>query len=201
LKQYTEHIGHILRLFSTSIRVSSTLRENEHDELLSWFLLSSIYKMMDSNSPIYTDASRDLQRRAATAISSYFILIVNEITRINSRINKTEAEITYAIDSRNQAERERFIKKQDLLNESEKRADNLFKYLGIGPYSEGALKRNVLYDADYYEFHRNQRAEYGMTDFGSDITGVPQAEVRVLEVAGATVGDVGDYIQGEQVYD
>jgi hypothetical protein len=40
-----------------------------------------------------------------------------------------------------------------------------------------------------------------MTDFGSDITGVPQAEVRVLEVAGATVGDVGDYIQGEQVYD
>jgi hypothetical protein len=196
LNRYTLYIGKILSMFMTSIRVSSTLRENERNELLTWFLLSSIHSLMDPSSTVYASetSTKDLRRRSSKTICCYIILIMNNIIKNNKKINKTSEEITYAIDSRNQAERERFIEKQDkLIKIEDKKADNIFKRLGIGAYSEGALKRQLSYDADYHEFHRNQRAEYGFTDFSADVSGRPQEEIHEKQSSDATLEMVGEF--------
>jgi len=196
LNRYTAYIGRVLSMFITSIRVSSRLQKNEQDELLRWFLLSSIYSLMNPNSVVYASetVTSDLRKRSSKMICCYIALIINNITNVNKRLNKTEEEITFAIDSRNQAERERFIETQTNIDIVNKRADNLFKHLGIGPYSEGALKKNIGFDADFHEFHTNQRAEYGFTDFSSSITGVSQEEVLTTHAFDdATVDMINEY--------
>jgi hypothetical protein len=52
----------------------------------------------------------------------------------------------------------------------EKRADNLMKLFGLGDYSQGALKKKFTYDAEFFEFHRNQRVDYGLPEFSEDIS-------------------------------
>ena len=79
-----------------------------------------------------------------------------------------------------------------MASDAEKRADNLMKLFGLGDYSEGALKKRFAYDADYFEFHRNQRLEYGLPEFSQDITNAedPGISSAIMEEAGT----FGEYI-------
>jgi hypothetical protein len=98
---------------------------------------------------------------------------------------------------RKQQERQRFIQKQDkLASDAEKRADNLMKLFGLGDYSEGALKKKFTYDADYYEFHRDQRLEYGLPEFSEDISSRAADDGYDMAGGGAPEesGTFGEYI-------
>ena len=135
-------------------------------------IVSGLSALMNEASDLYATEgiTQNLRKRSATMIAFFITTLFEHIKMQRKQLQKTDAEITFAIETRNQLERDRFITKQNNFTIAEKRADNLMKLYGIGDYSEGALKKNLLYDADYFEFHRNQRLDYGLPDFSSDIS-------------------------------
>jgi hypothetical protein len=160
------------------VRPNELIQSNEIQELLTWSLVSSLSALMNEASDLYATEgiTQSLRKRSANMIAFFITSLFENIQKQRTLLEKTEEEITFAIDTRNQLERDRFITKQNNYSTAEKRADNLMKLYGIGDYSEGALKKNLLYDADYFEFHRNQRLDYGLPDFSSDITSAPQVD-------------------------
>jgi hypothetical protein len=108
-------------------------------------------------------------------------------------------KIKMAIEDRKAVEREFFIREQEGMSPEEKFIDRVNKSLGIGRWSEGALKDNFKYDADYYEFHRTQRANY-LPTFMDDLSNTkqPAKEDYGLGFGGKdssayTVGDNGGH--------
>jgi hypothetical protein len=178
LHRYTTYLSSILHTMNQQVRPNELIQSNEIQELLTWSLVSSLSALMNEASDLYATEgiTPSLRKRSATMIAFFITSLFEHIQTQRKQIQKTEEEITLAIETRNQLERDRFITKQNNFSLAEKRADNLMKLYGIGDYSEGALKKNLLYDADYFEFHRNQRLDYGLPDFSSDITSAPHGD-------------------------
>jgi len=194
LNRYTELVGSILDIIFQSVRISPELTEVEYKDLVRWVMLSSISCLLDESSFCYdVDAATPLLRQTvASFLGTTVFRLIEAIYKETQMYNKTPEEIQFAIDARKQQERERFIQKQDkLASDAEKRADNLMKLFGLGDYSEGALKKKFTYDADYFEFHRNQRLEYGLPEFSQDISNLEEITptLRIEEA-----GTFGEYI-------
>jgi hypothetical protein len=170
LNRYTNLIGNLLEIIIHFVRISPMIHETEFKDLLRWITLGSISLLLDETSVLYNTENIVLRQSAAYFIGKNIFQLFELIHIQLHHVNKTPEQIKDAIESRKQQERERFIKKQDkLASDAEKRADNLMKLFGLGDYSEGALKNKFTYDADFYEFHRNQRLEYGLPEFSEDI--------------------------------
>ena len=178
LNRYTTYLGSILHIMNQQVRPNELIHANELQELLTWTLLSSLSALMNEASDLYATEgiTPTLRKRSAAMIAFFITSLFQTIHSQRKQLEKTEEQITFAIDTRNQLERDRFITKQNEYSTAEKRADNLMKLYGIGDYSEGALKKNLLYDADYFEFHRNQRLDYGLPNFSSDISSASQVD-------------------------
>jgi hypothetical protein len=176
LNRYTNLTGSLLELLVHSVRISSTVRTEEFKDLIRWILLSTLYSVLDETSPFYEANTSLLRQTAAQFIGKYVFELFEAIYIQHHHINKSPAEITNAIEARKQQERQQFIKKQDkLASHDEKRADNFMKLFGLGDYSQGALKKKFTYDADFFEFHRNQRVDYGLPEFSEDISAAAAA--------------------------
>jgi hypothetical protein len=188
-------MGGLLEVIFKFVRVSPIIIETEYNDLIRWIIVSSISCLLDESSFFYdVDAATPLLRQTvASFLGTTIFQLFEFIYKEGILYNKTPEEIRFAIDVRKQQERERFIQKQDkLASDAEKRADNLMKLFGLGDYSEGALKKRFAYDADYFEFHRNQRLEYGLPEFSQDITNAedPGISSAIMEEAGT----FGEYI-------
>jgi len=188
LQRYTTLVGSLLEVIFHFVRVSPSIRAVEYRDLIHWILLGSISLLLDESSLFYdVDATSPILRQMVASFlgTTIFPLIASMDTQ-RKLYNKTPEEIRFKIEARKQQERQRFVLKQDkLASDAEKRADNLMKLFGIGDYSEGALKRKFAYDAEYYEFHRNQRLEYGLPDFSQDISNVEELSTTLtIEEAG-----------------
>jgi len=176
LDRYTDLIGKLFEIVVQSVRVSSAIRVTEYKDLVRWILLSSLSLLLNESSLFYeTEGTTLLLRQsAAQFIGTTMFQLLESIHGQLQLFQRTPEQIRYAIEARKQQERERFLTKQNKYGDAEKRSDNLMKLFGIGDYSDRTLKNRFAYDADNYEFHRNQRLEYGLPEFSPDISNMEE---------------------------
>jgi hypothetical protein len=79
------------------------------------------------------------------------------------------------LNERAEAERAAFLKKFDDLDLDLRKIELIKKKLKIGDWAVGATKNLFAYDADMFEFERDQRAGFGVPDFEDNITGIRAA--------------------------
>lgn len=195
LNRYTMMLGSLLEVIFNFVRISPSLNSSEYNDLVRWIVLGSISCLLDESSMCYdVEATTPFLRQTVAAfLGTTVFQLFASIHKESQLYNKTPEEIRFAIEARKQQERERFIKKQDkLTSDGEKRADNLMKLFGLGDYSKGALTKKFAYDADYFEFHRNQRLEYGLPDFSQDVTNLEDTLSPTLMIEEA--GTFDEYI-------
>jgi len=76
----------------------------------------------------------------------------------------TEEEIRYAIAKRNESEKRLFIAKLDVMTADEKKGELMKKTLGLGDWARGGSKGIYAFDAEQYEFEKQQRDAMGMSN-------------------------------------
>ena len=81
-----------------------------------------------------------------------------------------------AINARAELEKNSFIQKFDKLDRDLRKVELMKKKLKIGDWAVGNVKNLFTYDADFFEFEREQRAAMGLPEFSADITGAGAAE-------------------------
>ena len=170
-------IGQLFEVVFHSVRVSSAVRVSEYKDMIRWILLGSFSILLEETGSIFYETEGTtlvLRQSSAQFIGSTVFQLFESIHTQLQLFQRTPEQIRYAIEARKQQERERFLTKQNKYGDAEKRSDNLMKLFGIGDYSDRTLKNRFAYDADNYEFHRQQRLEYGLPEFSPDISNMEE---------------------------
>jgi len=183
LDRYTTLVGQLFEVLFHQVRVSVSVRSTEYKDISRWILLGSLSLLLDDLSLFYEMEGTTLVLRQSSAqfIGTTVFELFESIHLELQIFQRTPEQIRYAIESRKQQERERFLTKQNKYGDAEKRSDNLMKLFGIGDYSDRTLKNRFAYDADNYEFHRLQRLEYGLPEFSPDISTVDDSIPSMME--------------------
>ena len=80
-------------------------------------------------------------------------------------LNFTEDEIRDLIALRTNAEKDLFVKSQNGMTPTEKKADLMMKRLGIGKWAIGGTKAVSTLNPEMLELEREQRIQMGLGDF------------------------------------
>ena len=84
----------------------------------------------------------------------------------------TREQIEEQLQIRAEKEEAYFIDKFDKLDRDMRQVELMKKRLKIGDWAVGTTKNLFRYDADFFEFERDQRAAMGVPDFEESVTGV-----------------------------
>jgi len=171
LNRYTNKTSAMLDVLFDNVRISSSVRQTEYKDMVRWIILSSMSLLLDESSLFYNMESTTpfIRQTVAAFLGTTMFQLMESIHKELQLLNKSPEQIRFEIEARKQMERQKFIEKQDgLKGDAEKRGDNLMKLFGLGDYSQGALTKKFNYDAEYYEFHREQRLQYGLPEFSDD---------------------------------
>lgn len=206
MERLTTFLGPVFQTLNSYIRGDTLLTHQELSFVLGWFLRGSFLAGLSESSGLYAGSpSVDKSIEACKLFREYITSSMNYIAIRVRMLDTPPDKIKLAIEDRKAVEREFFIREQESMSPEEKWIDSMNKSLGIGRWSQGALKDNFKYDADYYEFHRSQRADY-MPTFMDEVSNTkqPSKEDYGLSFGGKdssayTVGaQDGHYIKGSE---
>jgi hypothetical protein len=174
MDRLTAFLGPVFQTFNSYIRGDSLLTHPEVSFVLGWFLRSAFLAGFSESSGLYAGApSVEKSIEACRLFREYLMSSLNYINARMKILDTPHDKIKMAIEDRKAVEREFFIREQEGMSKEEQWIDKVSKTLGIGRWAEGALKDNFKYDADYYEFHRSQRADY-LPTFMDDLSNSKQ---------------------------
>jgi hypothetical protein len=178
LKRGTAWLGPWLRNWKDSFRPSprpETLTVSEMVILLRWTVLHFMAALLTEESANYAAVPVDVR---ATVIRFFHGWLLESIySRTHARsvevlYNLDEKQIQEKILARKEAEKNMFIDRLDKLDKDMRKVELIKKSLKIGDWAV-STKNLFKYDADFYEFQRQQRSQMGLPEFMSDVAAEP----------------------------
>jgi ERCC4-type nuclease len=178
LKKGTAWLGPWLRNWKESFRPSprpETLTVSEMIILLRWTVLHFMAALLTEESANYAAVPADVR---GTVIRFFHGWLLESI---HSRTHSRSAEVLYNLDekeiqdrilARKEAEKNMFIDKLDKMDKDMRKVELIKKSLKIGDWAVNT-KNLFKYDADFYEFQRQQRSQMGLPEFMSDTAAEP----------------------------
>lgn len=190
MKQMSTWMGVWIQKWIEEIRPSmKECTEEELQYVLRWTLYHMIAALVIEQSPLFSDAIAVVKREVMDFFRVTLINLMNFTGIQASTYQLTPQQIQEAILARTEKEKAFFIKRFDDLDRDMRKVELMKKKLKIGDWAVGTVKNLFNYNADFYEFEREQRAQMGLPEFSMDITGV---------VGGSTEDRYGFYGFGQQ---
>ena len=177
LDRYSTWFGTWLAVMQTDIRAGVQVTPQEFRLMAQWSLFIGLTTLFNESSPFYADATDSIKKVEATKFHIGWVCeaLISATDNIQ-KYQKTQKEITEAIEARAELEKAFFIKKLDDLDKDLRGIELRKKALKIGDWSVGTLKNLFSYDADFFDFQRGQRSAMGVPEFASSITGQMETE-------------------------
>ena len=175
LNRFAGWFGVWLSTLHKEIRMDVHLSPSEFKLFIQWSLFTGLQALMTESSPFYADATDSTKKLEAVRFHIGWVCdaMVDQMQE-QTKYQKTAAEVTEAINARAELEKAYFIKRFDDLDKDLRDIEKRKKALKIGDWAVGTLKNLYSYDADFFEFERDQRVAMGLPDFAEGITGVQE---------------------------
>jgi hypothetical protein len=174
LRRFTGWLGRWMNIWINEFRPSAEIHESELTLLLRWTVLNGFAALLTRNSPMYEGTTSQSSARA-TSVKFLTSWILDALITAAQRVDTyqlTADQIAEKLNERAEMERAAFLKKFDDLDLDLRKVELIKKKLKIGDWSVGATKNLFSYDANMFEFERDQRAAFGVPDFEENITGI-----------------------------
>lgn len=176
LERFSLWLGDWTHAWIAELRAGADVRADELTLALRWALVTGLNMLITSDSVLLADAPGPDEREAATRFNARWI--VDAAIAGDEYIGKYQlnaAQIEEALNVRAEKERAAFTKILDGVDQDMRKLELMKKKLKIGDWAVGTAKNLFSYDADFYEFQRDQRARFGVPEFDGAITGLPVA--------------------------
>lgn len=180
LLRFTAWLGRWMRTWINEFRPAASVSEAELRLGLRWVVVSGILSLLTRTSPLYAGIGSASAKNVATKFMDSWVL--DALVTFGQRVGKyqlTRPQIDEALHARAETERAAFIKKFDDLDLDLRKVELIKKRLKIGDWAVGAVKNLFAYDAEFFEFEREQRARFGVSEFDENITGIQGAQAEV----------------------
>ena len=167
LRNFTTWLSGWLRVWIDEFRPSAAMQENEMALLLKWLILTGLQALLDADeSPFYaTIENPEDKDTVAIALCAWVVRTTRAHAGLAAKYQLTREQIEEELNVRSAKENAMFIEKFDKLDRDERRLEMIKKKLKIGDWAVGNLTNMAKYDADFFEFERDQRAQMGLPEF------------------------------------
>ncbi len=163
--------------------------------LLRCYVMGSLYKL--ANSQIIPSTEEDSGTPETSNINKIYYALGAALTKYEKgSYTPSEAEIRIKLEQRAEAEKQKFIKKLDVMSKDRRQVELINKKLGLGDWAIGASKAIRQYDADRYEAERIERAQAGLTDYAME---GPPKDGRAMDMFGFMSGEINEADAGNDV--
>lgn len=159
-----------LKEIRPSAAADSDFTAQEYTFVLRWSVFSGLLALLTPSSSLYT-GSVAIQQDAARFLCNWVLESLTSAASDVETYQLTPAQIAEAINVRAELEKTAFIKKFDDLDRDLRKVELMKKNLKIGDWAVGTVKNLFSYDADFFDFERDQRSAMGVPEFSNDITG------------------------------
>ena len=173
--KFAQWFGQWLAVWRINIRPDADLTTQEYTFVLRWSVFSGLLALLTPSSPLYS-GSIVLQQEVSKFLSSWMLESLSAADGDVQTYQLNPSQIMEAINARAELEKNSFIQKFDKLDRDLRKVELMKKKLKIGDWAVGNVKNLFTYDADFFEFEREQRAAMGLPEFSADITGAGAAE-------------------------
>jgi hypothetical protein len=182
LERFSLWLGGWTHAWIAELRAGAAVREEELTLALRWALVAGLNMLVATDSALLADAAGPDEREAAVRFNARWI--VDAAIAGDEYIGKYQlsaAAIEEALNVRAEKERAAFTKILDGVDQDMRKLELMKKKLKIGDWAVGTAKNLFTYDADFYEFQRDQRARFGVPEFEGAITGLPPTDVAAAQ--------------------
>jgi len=171
-------VGPFLQAWLSTIRVGTHFADSEYTFIVRWYTYSVLNAVFSEASSLYEDTTSVATKRRAIQFIHVWLMesIAAKATDANTYQMNAD-QIAEAIHVRAELEKAGFIDKFDKLDRELRKVELMKKKLKIGDWAVGTLKNMFSYDADFFEFEREQRAAMGLPEYGAEVTG-PAADAE-----------------------
>jgi len=170
LNRFAETYGSFLNIWLNSMRPNTGFTPEEYRYVLRWSVYTMLNSLLTETSVFYRDSpSVGAKRNAIRFIQGWLLESLSSADAEREIYQMTPEQITDALNVRAELEKAAFIAKFDKLDRDLRKAELMKKQLKIGDWAVGTVKNMHSYDADFFEFERDQRAAMGVPEFAQDV--------------------------------
>jgi hypothetical protein len=200
LHKFTSWLSAWLRVWIDEFRPSPVMQAEEMALLLKWLLLTGLHALLNAEeSPFYATIENPGHKGLiAKALYAWVVRTTRAHADMVAKYQLSKEEIEAELNDRSAKENAMFIKKFDMLDIDARRTELIKKKLKIGDWAVGNLTNMAKYNADFFEFERDQRAQMGVPEFEAAV-GMEGGAARDQERGAARFGLGG--IGGPEVVD
>ena len=195
MNTFSLQFGKWLKVWLFSLKPERNMTSEECVLVLRWSSLSFLQALMEEHTPFYMEEdedSLDVLRNAQVVIKRWVLQSLQFAKRNIEKYQLTEEQMQNAIFAREEKERNFFINKIDVLDDSMRKIELIKKQLKLGDWNVSS-KNLFSYNRDWWEHEREQRAAMGIVpDFGEHVSGAIQEE-HGLEQSENKMEDVNDH--------
>jgi hypothetical protein len=173
-EKFSHWFGQWLAVWRVNIRPDADFTAQEYTFVLRWSVFSGLLALLTPSSSFYS-GSVALQQDASRFLCNWMLESLNAANNEVQTYQLNAQQITEAIQARAELEKNSFIQKFDKLDRDLRKVELMKKKLKIGDWAVGTIKNLFTYDANFFEFEREQRAAMGLPEFSGDVTGVAEA--------------------------
>lgn len=174
LHKFTTWLAPWLHIWISEFRVDNlAITGEELTTILRWLVVTGMTALLTTSSPLFAEIDGAEAKKAIARFLNVWLidtLVKNGVSV--STYQLTRKQIEEQLQIRAEKEEAYFIDKFDKLDRDMRQVELMKKRLKIGDWAVGTTKNLFRYDADFFEFERDQRAAMGVPDFEESVTGV-----------------------------
>jgi len=176
LKRFSSWMSNWTTVWINEMRPGLDVTERELTLMLRWVVLTGIDSLLNPSSYLYNDITGpELKTELIKFINRWLLDTLVTAAERSKIYQLTQAQIDEALAVRAEKEKAYFIKKFDDLDQDQRQIELIKKNLKLGDWAKGTVKNLFSYDADFFEYERDQRAAFGVPEFGAEVTGIAAA--------------------------
>lgn len=174
LHKFTSWLAPWLQIWISEFRADGVaVSAEELTLMLRWLMMTGMTALLTTSSPLYAEIDgAEAKKSIARFLNVWLIDTLLKNGASVATYQLTRKQIEEQLQIRAEKEEAYFIEKFDKLDRDMRQVELMKKRLKIGDWAVGTTKNLFRYDADFFEFERDQRAAMGVPDFEESVTGV-----------------------------
>ena len=174
LHKFTSWLAPWLHIWISEFRADNVaVTADELTLMLQWLMVTGMSALVTTSSPLYAEiGGAEAKKSIARFLNVWLIDTLLKNGASITTYQLTRKQIEEQLQIRAEKEEAYFIEKFDKLDRDMRQVELMKKRLKIGDWAVGTTKNLFRYDADFFEFERDQRAAMGVPDFEESVTGV-----------------------------